>query len=153
MGRRTLTILHMEARIMTTYTDEIKLLIIGTGPANAGAQSVLDHIRSLADIIDEESAIEQRVEKFLLDQGLTEIPEDFAQLLADNQYVSTATSEPWEIEGYESQAAWNTAEYKRNRESEYPSYGEQLDYIYHNGVDAWKTDIVDPIKTRHPKPE
>ena len=101
MGRRTLTILHMEARIMTTYTDEIKLLIIGTGPANAGVQSVLDHIRSLADIIDEESAIEQRVEKFLLDQGLTEVPEDFEQLLIDNQYVSIVTPEPWEIEGYE----------------------------------------------------
>jgi hypothetical protein len=153
MGRPALTISHMEARIITMYTDEIKLLIIGTGPANAGVQSVLDHIRSLSDIIDEESAIEQRVEKFLLDQGLTEVPEDFAQLLADNQYVSTSSPEHWEIERYDSQAEYNADEYKRNRESEYPSYGEQLDYIYHNGVDAWKADIVDPIKTKYPKPE
>jgi hypothetical protein len=29
---------------------------------------------------------------------------------------------------------------------------EQLDYIYHNGVEAWKTDIIDPIKARYPKP-
>lgn len=134
------------------YTDEIKLLIIGTGPANAGAQSVLDHIRSL-DILDEDTVIAQRVEKFLSDQGLTEAPEDFKQLLIDNQFVSTPTTEPWEIEGYDSQSAYNADEYKRNRQSEYPSYGEQLDYIYHNGVDSWKADIVDPIKARYPKPE
>lgn len=35
----------------------------------------------------------------------------------------------------------------------YPSMEEQLDYIYHNGVDAWKTDMIDPVKTRFPKPE
>ena len=153
MGRRPLAILCMEDGIITMYTDEIKLLIIGTGPANAGVQSVLDHIRSLSDIIDEESAIEQRVEKFLLDQGLSEVPENFQQLLTDNQYADTVTSGPWEIEGYESEAIWQADEYKRQRQSEYPAWGEQLDYIYHNGVDAWKADIVDPIKTKYPKPE
>jgi len=34
----------------------------------------------------------------------------------------------------------------------YPSVGEQLDYIYHNGIDKWKTDIVDPVKAKYPKP-
>ena len=24
--------------------------------------------------------------------------------------------------------------------------GAQLDYIYHNGLEKWKTDIVDPVK-------
>ena len=136
---------------MSTYTDEIKLLIIGTGPAKAGAQAVLDHIRSL-DSIDEDVAIAQRVEKFLRDQGLTEVPEDFEQLLTDNQYVETPTPEIWELEKYESEAAWQADEYKRQRKREYPNWGEQLDYIYHNGVDAWKADIVDPIKTKYPKP-
>lgn len=134
------------------YTDEIKLLIIGTGPASAGAQAVLDHIRSI-DVLDEDTVIAQRVEKFLMDQGLTEVPEDFEQLLTDNQYVEVDTPEIWEIEKYESEQAYNNDVYKRQRLSEYPSYGEQLDYIYHNGVDAWKADIVDPIKTKYPKPE
>ena len=49
-------------------------------------------------------------------------------------------------------ATWNTEEYARNRASEYPDWGTQLDYIYHNGLDKWKTDIVDPIKTKYPKP-
>ena len=30
--------------------------------------------------------------------------------------------------------------------------GAQLDYIYHNGLDKWKTDIVDPVKAKYPKP-
>ena len=42
--------------------------------------------------------------------------------------------------------------YKRDRAREYPDWGTQLDYIYHNGIDKWKTDIVDPIKNRYPKP-
>jgi len=151
MGRHTLTILCLEGRIITMYTDEIKLLIIGTGPASAGAQAVLDHIRSI-DALDEDTVIAQRVEKFLSDQGLKEVPEDFEQLLTDNQYVDTPTPEIWELEKYDSEAAWQADEYKRQRKSEYPNWGEQLDYIYHNGVDAWKADIVDPIKTKYPKP-
>ena len=39
-----------------------------------------------------------------------------------------------------------------SRKNEYPDWGTQLDYIYHNGIDKWKTDIVDPIKTKYPKP-
>ena len=35
----------------------------------------------------------------------------------------------------------------------YPSLGSQLDYIYHNGIDKWKTDMIDPVKTKYPKPE
>ena len=47
---------------------------------------------------------------------------------------------------------WNNEEYARKRSAEYPDWGTQLDYIYHNGLDKWKTDIVDPVKTKYPKP-
>ena len=50
-------------------------------------------------------------------------------------------------------AQWVADEYKRKRAKEYPEWGEQLDYIYHNGIDKWKTDIVDPVKQKYPKPE
>ena len=43
--------------------------------------------------------------------------------------------------------------YIKSRELEYPNWGQQLDYIYHNGIDKWKTDMVDPIKKKYPKPE
>ena len=42
--------------------------------------------------------------------------------------------------------------YQEERRRAYPSIREQLDYIYHNGIDKWKTDIVDPVKTKYPKP-
>ena len=42
--------------------------------------------------------------------------------------------------------------YQEDRRRAYPSIRSQLDYIYHNGIDKWKTDIVDPVKTKYPKP-
>ena len=47
---------------------------------------------------------------------------------------------------------WVAEEYIRNRQKEYPRLDVQLDYIYHNGIDKWKTDIVDPVKAKYPKP-
>ena len=46
----------------------------------------------------------------------------------------------------------NKLAYKAQRAMEYPHWNVQLDYIYHNGIDKWKTDIVDPIKAKYPKP-
>jgi len=44
-------------------------------------------------------------------------------------------------------------QYQNNRSKEYPELAEQLDYIYHNGIDAWKTNIINPVKTQFPKQE
>ena len=49
-------------------------------------------------------------------------------------------------------AEYAAVKYKEQRKEEYPDWGTQLDYIYHNGIDKWKTDIVDPVKTKYPKP-
>jgi len=40
--------------------------------------------------------------------------------------------------------------YKYNRVATYPSIGDQLDEIYHNGIDAWKVKIK-VIKDKYPK--
>ena len=37
------------------------------------------------------------------------------------------------------------------RKKAYPSWEDQLDYIYHNSVDDWKTNIITPIKEKYPK--
>ena len=42
--------------------------------------------------------------------------------------------------------------YQTERKREYPDWSVQLDYIYHNGIDKWKTDIVDRVKAKYPKP-
>jgi len=51
------------------------------------------------------------------------------------------------------QQEYENNEYQRQRAVEYPRLEEQLDYIYHYGVDAWKTDVIDPVKNKYPKPE
>tara|TARA_B100001179_G_C18508114_1_gene367331 strand:+ start:634 stop:930 length:297 start_codon:yes stop_codon:yes gene_type:complete len=51
----------------------------------------------------------------------------------------------------ELKAAYDALEYQRQRESEYPEIGDQLDKIYHDGIDAWKADMIKPIKDKYPK--
>ena len=51
------------------------------------------------------------------------------------------------------QSDFDAKDYSRNRENEYPPIEDQLDYIYHNGVTKWKTDMITPIKEKYPKPE
>ena len=41
--------------------------------------------------------------------------------------------------------------YKWKRAAEYPSVVDQLDDIYHNGIDAWKATIK-TTKDKYPKP-
>ena len=51
------------------------------------------------------------------------------------------------------QAAWDLENnsYRSKRKAEYPEIAEQLDKIYHSGIDAWKADIK-IIKDKYPKP-
>ena len=41
--------------------------------------------------------------------------------------------------------------YKRQRAQAYPSIVDQLDTIYHEGIDAWKAQIA-AVKQEYPKP-
>ena len=49
------------------------------------------------------------------------------------------------------QAEYEDNEYQRQRASAYPSIADQLDKIYHEGIDAWKADIA-AVKQEYPKP-
>ena len=50
----------------------------------------------------------------------------------------------------EVQAEYDAQAYSRNRAEEYPSIADQLDDIYHNGIDAWKATIK-VTKDKYPK--
>ena len=50
----------------------------------------------------------------------------------------------------ELEADYNAKAYQRNRASEYPSIVDQLDDIYHNGIDGWKATIK-ATKDKYPK--
>jgi hypothetical protein len=41
-------------------------------------------------------------------------------------------------------------DYRKRRKKEYPSIEDQLDIIYHEGIDAWK-DVITTIKDKYPK--
>ena len=49
------------------------------------------------------------------------------------------------------QNEYDAKKYQRDREAEYPSVVDQLDDIYHNGIDAWKATIK-TTKDKYPKP-
>ena len=50
----------------------------------------------------------------------------------------------------ELKTAYNNNKYQRDRAAEYPSIKDQLDDIYHNGIDGWKTTIK-AVKDKYPK--
>ena len=46
---------------------------------------------------------------------------------------------------------FSDTKYERDRANEYPSVVDQLDLIYHSGIDAWKAKIKE-TKDKYPKP-
>ena len=51
----------------------------------------------------------------------------------------------------ELQAEYDALQYQRDRAEQYPSYADQFDTIYHQGIDAWKAEIK-KVKDANPKP-
>ena len=73
-----------------------------------------------------------------------------------NLIVTDGGSKPTEKECTDGlaalQAAWDLENdsYKSKRRAEYPNTEDQLDDIYHNGIDGWKATIK-AIKDKYPK--
>ena len=44
-----------------------------------------------------------------------------------------------------------TKAYVRNRKKEYPDWSIQFNKIYDDGLAKWKSEMIDPIKTKWPK--
>jgi hypothetical protein len=65
--------------------------------------------------------------------------------------IAPVTDEEVNAETARLQVEYDAKEYQRLRAKEYPAITDQLDYIYHNGIDAWKTDMIDPVKAKYPK--
>jgi hypothetical protein len=49
------------------------------------------------------------------------------------------------------QDEYDNASYDVKRSREYAPISDQLDYIYHNGIEKWKADMVLPVKEKYPK--
>lgn len=62
-----------------------------------------------------------------------------------------ATLDKWTDNEHARQVDEEANGYKKSRQKEYPSIADQLDDIYHNGIDAWK-ETIKAVKDKHPKP-
>jgi len=69
-------------------------------------------------------------------------------------WIDTVQTQPTqaeiEAEIIRLQAEYNTKQYQRLRAAEYPSYADQFDTIFHEGIDAWKAQIQ-AVKDKYPK--
>jgi hypothetical protein len=65
--------------------------------------------------------------------------------------LTTAENKHRLSDGVTAQAEQDARAWLDGRLAEYPAIPEQLDNIFHNGIDAWKTDIQ-AIKDKYPKP-
>ena len=67
-------------------------------------------------------------------------------ILATSEQMTAITAKATELE-----TEWNAKEYDRKRQTEYPNWRTQLEKIYDDGVTKWKSEMVDPVKTKWPK--
>ena len=88
-----------------------------------------------------------------LHKAIRAIHNEVVTINGDTQETIVAT----DIDGNEITINWNQVnswtdpdEYKYKRELEYPTIVDQLDDIYHNGIDGWK-ETIKATKDKYPK--
>ena len=102
-------------------------------------------INSTTDINVALLKLGKNANRYRLDQNL--VPHKIIEWDSGNK-----DSQPTDDELNAAYTAWKNAnEYKQKRELEYPELEDQLDDIYHNGIEGWKTKIK-TIKEKYPKP-
>ena len=100
-----------------------------------GTFSTMDAIQSL--VVDAEFYI-------------TTDPEDIETITRVKPTVAPVTSAEIDAEKARLLTEWTAQEYARNRATEYPALAEQLDEIFHNGIDSWKA-VIKVTKDKYPK--
>jgi len=92
-----------------------------------------------------------------VDADGNKIPDDQRMCWEHAIVIQDGVTKPTEAEFNakvaELQAAYDEANapYKLDRARAYPSIADQLDQIYHEGIDAWKETIA-AVKAEYPKP-
>tara|TARA_R100001510_G_C7638578_1_gene196407 strand:- start:40 stop:369 length:330 start_codon:yes stop_codon:yes gene_type:complete len=69
---------------------------------------------------------------------------NFALTIPDGTTIDDA------LKDFSSEYSEPVLTYAQKRSSEYPTIEDQLDKIYHNGIDSWKADIK-AVKDKYPK--
>ena len=97
---------------------------------------------------------------FTFHDGIIAINPQASFSMEANNYESIAwgdgttpiSKEDIEAKLVEMEADWIAKEYARDRRENYPDWNVQLEKIYDDGVAKWKSEMVDPIKVKFPKP-
>ena len=76
--------------------------------------------------------------------------DDINKIIWHDGNPTNITNEQILAKQVELKTAYNNKKYQRDRAAEYPSMEDQLDDIYHNGIDGWKATIK-VTKDKHPK--
>ena len=76
--------------------------------------------------------------------------EDLSTLVWEDGNPNKITEKQITDKHSELTAEYNSKEYQIKRKEEYPSIVDQLDDIYHNGIDGWKATIK-TTKDKYPK--
>ena len=76
--------------------------------------------------------------------------DEFENITWHDDNPTNITDKQIEDKQKELQTEYDNNKYQRDRKDEYPSIVDQLDDIYHNGIDGWKATIK-TTKDKYPK--
>jgi len=95
-------------------------------------------------------AIADAIKAIKSDAQISVNAEDINQLTWIDGNPTNITNQQILTKQAELQADYDAKQYQRDRKKEYPSIEDQLDDIYHNGINAWKATIK-VTKDKYPK--
>lgn len=84
------------------------------------------------------------------DNSLHFLDDDSFVYLLPAGSVQITDEEATTIQTAQAQAVLNALTYADKRRAEYPSFGDQMDKIFNDGLDAWKAEIQ-AVKDKYPK--
>ena len=84
-----------------------------------------------------------------LHQAIFKLNPSVVTIRGDVAYDANGNEVAYDLSAAEALVAANA--YKEQRALAYPSIADQLDKIYHEGIDAWKAQIA-AVKQEYPKP-
>ena len=88
--------------------------------------------------------------KIKSDAQVTVLDNDINRIKWSDGNPTNITNEQILAKQIELQNEYDNNQYQRDRKQEYPAIEDQLDDIYHNGLDGWKATIKN-IKDKYPK--
>lgn len=85
-----------------------------------------------------------------IDSNVSVNNEDINQIIWHDGNPSNITNKQITDKQAELKTIYDNNKYQRDRADAYPSIKDQLDDLYHNGINGWKTTIK-AVKDKYPK--